>query len=127
MSTRCWNLSPKSRWACSTLLIFALSNLNLPAAQDIEFERNLAREMLSTTSKQLQEHFYDRELRELHWMDMTEKARVMIENASAPAEMLAAIYSLVNRLNDSHTIFLPPPRTLPRHFGFDALGLADEV
>jgi carboxyl-terminal processing protease len=66
-------------------------------------------------------------MNDVDWKASTEIARQRIDNADHTGEMVAAITGLLARLNDSHTVFIPPRRTEHPLFGFDAKPFGDEV
>jgi carboxyl-terminal processing protease len=71
--------------------------------------------------------FYDPKLNGVDWKASVEAARQRIDQADRTGEMVAAITGLLARLNDSHTVFIPPGRTEHAVFGFDAKSFGDEV
>ena len=96
-------------------------------AQDLKMDREVSEEMLDTVVKDVEKNFYDPTLKGVDWKPLVKHAHDRIENAQNHAEMFTAIFSLVNKLDDSHTIFLPPSRVARIKFGMDAMAFGDEV
>jgi carboxyl-terminal processing protease len=51
----------------------------------------------------------------------------MIDNARSVGQVYTAIFGMVDHLNDSHTMFMPPGRTQFPQFGFEAKAYGDKV
>jgi carboxyl-terminal processing protease len=106
------------------VLLFSCSSSN---AQVSGFDRARMRTMLNTVSSDIQKNFYDPQLKGLDWKKLTDEARQRIDNAKSMSEMITAIFILTNKIDDSHTMFLPPGRVATPSFGFDAKPFGDEV
>lgn len=91
------------------------------------FERARAKLMLKRVSQEVEKKFYDPELRGLEWKKLKARAEMMIEQANSVSQMHTVIYSLVNTLDDSHTVFLPPRRVEKVLYGFEAKAFGDEI
>jgi carboxyl-terminal processing protease len=83
--------------------------------------------MLKEVSETVERNFYDPKLNGVDWKMGVEVARKRIAEADHTGEMVAAITGLLARLNDSHTVFLPPGRSEHALFGFDAKPFGDDV
>jgi carboxyl-terminal processing protease len=83
--------------------------------------------MLKEVSQTVEKNFYDPNLNGVDWKMGVEMARKRIDDADHTGEMVAAITGLLARLNDSHTVFIPPGRTERALFGFDAKPFGDDV
>jgi len=83
--------------------------------------------MLKEVSETVEKNFYDPKLNGVDWKAGVEVARRRIDAADHTGEMVAAITGLLARLNDSHTVFIPPGRTEHALFGFDAKPFGDDV
>lgn len=114
------------RGACLTAFL-----LLLPAAGesqvDIEFERARMKAILNIVSREVEKNFYDPQMRGVDWKALTDEARGRIEKANSPSAMITAIFSLVDKLQDSHTVFIPPSRAAKLKFGFEAKAFGKEV
>lgn len=91
------------------------------------FERARAKAMLKRVSREIEKKFYDPNLRGLNWKQLTAQARQRIENADSIGETLTAIFALTDRLQDSHTVFIPPGRVAKTLYGFQAKPFGDEI
>ncbi len=83
--------------------------------------------ILKEVSETVEKNYYDPRMNGVDWKASTEIARQRIDKADHTGEMVAAITGLLARLNDSHTVFIPPGRTEHPLFGFDAKPFGDEV
>jgi len=111
------------------LLSFVLLILAVPqsAAQDMRLERDRMKAMLKVVAHNIEDNFYDPNLHGLDWKTLTDQARERIDKANSLGEMVAAIFSLVEKLEDSHTKFLPPERATKYIYGFKAKPYDDAV
>lgn len=115
------------RFRCLTVLLLA-ALVSLPVlAQDLGTERTRAKNMLKVVSSDIEKYFYDPQLKGLDWKSLTAAAEAKINNAKTPGEMLTAIFSLVDKLQDSHTKFSPPAHTNRPLFGFEAKAFGDDI
>ena len=90
-------------------------------------ERGRMENILNAVSKEVQKNFYDPKLKGLDWLSLTEQARQRIRNADHVGEMIGAISGLLYQLHDSHTVFIPPGRTVHAVYGFKAQPFAEDV
>ncbi len=107
------------------LVCFVLSDRAV--AEDLGFERERAKIMLDVAARHVEKNFYDANLRGLEWKTLKEQARQRIETANSVNDMLTAIFTLLNKLHDSHTLFLPPERMNKALFGFEAKVFGERV
>jgi C-terminal processing protease CtpA/Prc len=115
------------RFRCLTVLLFA-AFVSLPVvAQDLGMERTRAKNMLKVVSSDIEKNFYDPQLKGLDWKGLTAAAETRINNAKTPGEMHTAIFSLVDKLQDSHTKFSPPAHTNRPLFGFEAKAFGEDI
>src|SRR4051812_5230129 len=99
---------------CSILLLGSLS-----WADDLGPTRANMKHILKSVSSEVANGFYDPSLKGLDWKALTEEAKVKIEKAKNVQEMQAAIFELIERLDDSHTFYMPPWMTEEPVYGFD--------
>jgi len=115
------------RHQLSVLLALFLS-LGYPTdAGTSNVERGRMEDILALVSKDVQKNFYDPTLKGLDWTALTEQARQRIRSADHVGAMIGAISALLYQLHDSHTVFIPPGRTVHAIYGFKAKPFADEV
>ena len=90
-------------------------------------DRDRMRGMLRTTASDISKYFYDPELKGLDWKKLEAEAEEKVNQAKTPSEAITAISLFVDRLQDSHTRFLPPSRAGYPKFGFEAKMFGDEA
>lgn len=105
------------------VLLFTASAL----AQDLRIERERMIGMLKLASSDIEKNFYDPTLKGLDWKGLTAAAEERIKKANTAGEMMTAIFSLVDKLQDSHTRFWPPDRVNRPLFGFEAKAFGDNI
>ena len=115
-----------SRAGLSVLALLLLAPASFPQF-DAKRERGRMKAMLDAVCDEVEKNFYDEKLRGLDWKALKEEANKNIDAANTAGAMITAIFSLVNRLDDSHTVFLPPARVDKLKFGFEAKAFGDEV
>jgi C-terminal peptidase prc len=116
-----------SRIRTIALLLLSVLSTNIFVAAQIEYQRARAKMMLDVVAKEVAKQYYDAGLRGLDWKTLVSESRARIDKASTDGEMMAVIYSLLQKLQDSHTLFLPPTQTAQPRFGFKAKPFGDEV
>src|SRR4051794_5055880 len=99
-------------WVVVTLLVSTLAGGlgRLDAGSNVSFERSRMQDILSRVSKDIEKYYYDPKLNGLDWKALTAQSKEKIGQAESVGPMLTAIFSLVDKLHDSHTVFLPPAR-----------------
>ncbi len=75
----------------------------------------------------IKKNFYDSSLKGIDWDKELKETQKKIDTCNSPGEMLAAIYWMVRKMDDSHTNFIPPWQTLQPRFGFQAKPFGDTV
>src|SRR5260221_13808338 len=102
--------------------------LAVPAfSQNIDMERTRAKWMLKTVAGDLEKNFYDPQMRGLDWKALYAQTIERIEKAATVNQVYLSIFSMVDKLDDSHTIFLPPQRAARPMFGFKAKAYGDAI
>lgn len=89
--------------------------------QMTKFDRDRAKVMLSEVTKEVSKHYYDPTFHGLNWQQTIEEAKQKIEVATSNGMALANIAATLDKLNDSHTFFLPPARPYRHDYGFKYL------
>lgn len=97
------------------------------AQVNIKYERDRMKAMLNAVSGEIEKNFYDASLHGLDWKALKEETARKIEAANSAGAMITAIFSFVNRLEDSHTVFLPPARVDKLKFGFEAKAFGGQI
>lgn len=108
------------------LTIFLTATLPIRAGDD-KFERDRMEGILDLVSKDIQKYFYDPALKGLDWAAVTGRARQRIRQAEHLGDMISAIASVPFQLNDSHTYFIPPQRSVNIGYGFEAQPIGNDI
>ena len=82
-------------------------------------DRDKALGILDNVSKSIQTRYYDPKMNGLDWDAVIASGKAKIAQSNSLNEALTQIAVAVSALNDSHTMFLPPPRPYKLDFGFD--------
>jgi C-terminal processing protease CtpA/Prc len=81
-------------------------------------ERERAQEMLENVASDVRNYYYDPKLHSLDWNALVRETKLEIAKAPDAAVANAQIAALVERLNDSHTSFIPPRNLKDADYGF---------
>jgi carboxyl-terminal processing protease len=110
------------------LALFVLSLSTHSFAQGtLKSNRDLMRAMAQGVHDIIKKNFYDASLKGIDWDNELREAQKKIDSSNNPGEMLAAIYWMVRKVDDSHTSFLPPWQTLVPRFGFQCKPFGETV
>lgn len=124
----CDNANRLGRLSQSLLVLgFLLAGCSPMAGQSLELDRGQTQDMLKVVAEDIERNFYDPALKGLDWKGLVAQAAERIKRANSRGEMLTTVFALVDRLQDSHTLFLPPQRSSRVLFGFDAKAFGDEI
>jgi hypothetical protein len=96
-------------------------------AANLGHERVRMKNILKIVEGRISENFYDPSFKGTDWPAAVKEAEARIARAETVSDMITAIFVLVDRLQDSHTIFVPPGRVGKPDFGFVAMPVGDEV
>ncbi len=110
-----------------TILVCIVLSAAAAAADDLRLDRENMRNILNVVAKDIEKNYYDPTFGGLDWKALTEEARRKIDDAKSVSAMVTAIFSLVDKLHDSHTVFLAPQRVARPRFGFEAKPFGEEV
>ena len=106
-------------------LLLLLSALSL--ADSLGDEKARAKQILKIVSKDIEKNYYDPSLKGLNWAELNAQAVAMIDNANSLGQIYTTIFGLVDRLNDSHTMFFSPGHVSVPQFGFEAKAYGNEI
>jgi carboxyl-terminal processing protease len=120
-------MKPRALSSILSLLAILLISASRADDNDAKLVRWRMQRMLKGVAETVEKNFYDPKLNGVDWKAGVEVARKRIDQADHTGEMIAAITGLLARLNDSHTVFIPPGRTEHAVFGFDAKPFGDEI
>src|SRR5689334_16063481 len=110
----------------STVIIVFCSSF-LVAQEMTSVDRDRMRSMLKVTSSEISKYFYDPGLKGLDWKALTTQTDEKIKQVKTNGEAISAISVLVDKLQDSHTRFIPPSRAGRPIFGFYAKMYGDDA
>lgn len=108
------------------ILIIFLSFIAVPA-QNIKAERILHQEILKNIKKDIEKHYYDKDLRGVDIEKNYKKAGSLIESAKTVEEMTDIITRFLYPFEDSHVYYVPPPRTVEVDYGWDLRMVGDKT
>ena len=109
-------------------LLFVLTVLSLGSAQEMSrLDHERMRYMVRNTSSEVAKNFYDPTMKGLDWKALSAEAEQKVDNAKSMSEAITIISMLVDKLQDSHTKFVPPNRVNRPLFGFEAKMFGDEA
>ena len=108
---------------CVVLLLVA----TLAFADSLGDEKARAKQILKIVSKDIEKNYYDPNLKGLNWTELNAQAVEMIDKAQSVGQIYTTIFGLVDRLNDSHTMFLSPGHVSVPQFGFEAKAYGNEI
>jgi carboxyl-terminal processing protease len=90
-----------------------------------DLDRERAHTMLKTVRKSLEKHYYDARFRGMDLEDRFAKADRAIDQATSLSHAFGIIAQAVLDLNDSHTFFVPPERTVKVEYGWQMRMIGD--
>jgi carboxyl-terminal processing protease len=93
----------------------------------LSLDRDRMLGILDQVSKEIEKNYYDPNLKGLDWKGFTAQAKQQIEKANTVGEMVTAIFVLLDKLQYSHTVFVPPPRVATALFGFEAKPFGNQI
>lgn len=110
----------------SRKLVFVLAVLvilcaapNIAFAQHLSgFDKSRVEGMLNEIQKDIRKHYYDPNLHGLDWDAEVRAAKQKIDDSPSLNMAMSHLAALLDKLNDSHTFFLPPPRPYTHDFGY---------
>lgn len=83
-------------------------------------DRNLSQTMLSTAADDVRHYYYDPKFHGVDWNAKVRETKESISKAATFSDAVSAIAALFETLNDSHTGFYPPERTVRLEYGWRA-------
>jgi len=118
-----------TRGAAVLTLVLTTASSALPQkAQKIDpLDRDRALQMIADISGDVKKHYYDSKLHGLDLNARAQEAEQRIRNAGSMDEALTIVAWVLDGLNDSHTFFLPPPRTLRVDYGWQMQLVGDRA
>ena len=103
---------------CTLILVVALASPLVGAQQISKLDRGRAEEILKLAVKEVKKHYYDPTLHGFDIDAREQQAMTRIANSQSLGQALTAIGWTLDGLNDSHTVFIPPIRTMHVDYGW---------
>jgi len=114
-------------YLASLAVLLSLFTIDSFAQGNLKSSRELMRAIAKGEHDVIKKNFYDPSFKGIDWDKELAEAQKKIDTSNSQGEMLAAIYRMVRKLDDSHTNFVPPWQTLEPRFGFQAKPYGDTV
>jgi C-terminal processing protease CtpA/Prc len=113
----------RGRLGPACVILFSSAALLLTAAwcqQITDFERKRAQSMLHDIDADMRKHYYDPKFHGLDWDSKVRETEKAIDRADSANQALSKIAALLDLLDDSHTVFVPPQPALRHDYGWQA-------
>ena len=94
---------------------------------DLNFEKGRAQLILNEVSKDIEKNYFDATYGGIDWKSAVAQTRQWIDAAQNTNDVYTAIFSLVNKLGNSHTMFMAPGRNVDINFGFNAKAYGENI
>src|SRR5437867_7171524 len=91
-----------------------------------DFERDRNREMLSVVKQELVRHYFDPTFRGVNNEEKYKTADELLKKVSTNSEAFYVIAAFLRSLDDSHTNFMPPSRTVKIEHGWKMQMIGDK-
>jgi carboxyl-terminal processing protease len=111
----------------SLIFLISFSPATSFAQGTLKSNRDLMRSIAQGVHDIISKNFYDPSLKGIDWDKELRDTEKKIDASNSTGEMLAAIYWMVRKMDDSHTRFLPPWQTLEPRFGMQVRPFGDKV
>ncbi|HKM49365.1 MAG TPA: S41 family peptidase, partial [Terriglobales bacterium] len=109
----------KVAWYCAAFTgLLGCFPFSASSQQYSKSDREFAHAMLRDVSADVQKYYYDAKLHGVDWDARVRQAKENIDKADSLNGAVAEIAAALDSLNDSHTFFIPPPRTFDLDYGF---------
>jgi C-terminal processing protease CtpA/Prc len=89
----------------------------IDSQRSVALRRERMRRIMDVVTKDVENNFYDANLKGVNWQELKAQARQRLNDTSSESEMVAVIFGLVDSLQNPDTIFAPPPvaQAVSRH------------
>jgi len=110
---------PSRSFSLVSVIVILCAASNLAFAQHISgFDKSRVEGMLDEIQKDIKKHYYDPTMHGLDWDAEVRAAKKKIDDSPSLNMAMSHLAALLDKLNDSHTFFLPPPRPYTHDFGY---------
>lgn len=99
-------------------LVCAQQNSPVPQQKISKDDRERARDMFSNIANDVKKHYYDPKFHQVDWDSVRRATEQAIDNSANFNRALSEIAAGLDKLDDSHTFFLPPSRPYSHDFGW---------
>lgn len=113
-----------SRRAIGCLAFCYLATLSW-SQEYTSFQREQAEAMLRDVAADVKKHYYDPNFHGVDWDANVRETKEKIDKATSLNMALSHIAAALDRLHDSHTFFVPPPRPYFHDYGFQMQMIGD--
>jgi len=86
-----------------------------------DLEQKRAQALLRDIARDVRNHYYDPKFHGLDWDAKVRETQQRIDHASSGNKALSEIAALLDSLDDSHTVLIPPPPGVLHEYGWEAL------
>jgi C-terminal processing protease CtpA/Prc len=108
------------------VLVVVVLLVKTPLAQEMtRIDRERAVDMLLVIGDEVRKHYYDPQFHGLKWDAVIEEEKAKIEKAPTMNLALSKIAGALEKLDDSHTFFLPPQHVARPSYGFQYQMIGD--
>jgi carboxyl-terminal processing protease len=116
-----------SRKLTAVVLAGALcvSPIKTPAQHISSFDKSRVESMLSEIERDVRKKYYDPKMHGLDWDAEVRATKKKIDDSPSLNMAMSHLAALLDRLNDSHTFFLSPPRPYTLEFGYSESIIGD--
>jgi C-terminal processing protease CtpA/Prc len=111
--------------AAICLIVSTLTSIS--PGQNLSVERSLHRQILKDLRKDLNEHYYDPNLKGVDLETNLKKAEDLIDGAKSVEEMTDIVARVLYPFEDSHLYFLPPARTVTVDYQWTLMPIGEKV
>src|ERR1035438_1513993 len=105
-------------YSVSAFAVLALLPLAGLSQQYTRSDRDFAQQMLRSVAYDAQKHYYDPKFHGVDWGKRVQQAKENIDKHESMDSAVSEVAALLDSLNDSHTIFILPPRAYDHLYGF---------
>lgn len=110
----------RTRAVVGAFICVVLATTAFCQQQMTSFERKRAQATLHDIDSDVRKHYYDPKFHGLDWDGKVRETEQKIDKADSVSQALLDIAALLDSLNDSHTLLIPPPPRLGHDYGWQA-------
>ena len=109
------------------LVMSTLALQPIATAQSLDMVRSDMRRVVEIVVADLQKNYYDPSFKGMDIKRLADETKQQINSMTDAGQMCAAVWEFTQKLDDTHTRFIPPRFTTTPKFGFRARGFGDKV